>query len=363
VLLGRGGRWQEHRLAAHPGVRLLGWSFATQRVRENPLTSLQWHAEPDIATLGVLHCDVGVSGSDYAPVRRRELEQVPVDAWLLGHIHKPDDLRGERPIGYLGSVVGLDPGEPGAHGPWLVEVEAPGRVRAQQIPLAPLRWEPIELLLSELDSGADEGRADAAEEGADDAAEDGANDAAEEGATDAAEDGLEDALHAALRRRVAVLHDEIAAGLAGSASGPRLVGCRLTLRGRGRHHRALRRLLATLHFELPIAGVLYFIEKVQDEGAPDLDLAALAAGSDPLALLARRLQQLAAGDGQDAALLREARARLAVRCSETRFSNPGVDLRDDEALRDLLRRAGTQQLEELLAQRERPAAERAGDAA
>jgi len=319
-LLGRGGSWDSLRLETRAGVplRLLGWSFPAARVPRSPLALPLPASEPGVATLGVLHCDLAASGSDYAPVTRAELERAPADAWLLGHVHKPGDLGTQRPIGYLGSLVGLDPGEPGPHGPWLVEVEGAGQVRARQLPLAPLRWERIELPLSELDP--------------------------------ASEVELPDRLARAVRDRIEALHREIAAEREPGAPGPRVVGCRLAIRGRGRHHRALRAHLDSLPLE-PTDGVLYFVEKVEDEGAPDLDLAALAAGSDPPALVARRLLQLEAGTEAGTALLREARAQLSSRVGQTRWPDLAQEVVDDDALRELLRRAGTRQLEELLAQR------------
>ena len=75
----------------------------------------------------------------------------PVDAWLLGHIHKPDRLAPPRPIGYLGSLTGLDPGETGPRGPWSLEFSGPEPV-LEHLPLAPLRWEEVTVALDGLES-------------------------------------------------------------------------------------------------------------------------------------------------------------------------------------------------------------------
>ena len=48
--------------------------------------------------LGVLHGDLDASGGPYAPFTRRELDAVGLDAWLLGHIHKPS--LGSGPAGH-----------------------------------------------------------------------------------------------------------------------------------------------------------------------------------------------------------------------------------------------------------------------
>jgi exonuclease SbcD len=113
-LLGAAGRWETVDVATHSGVplRLLGWSFPAQRVERNPLDSLDLESarQRGVATLGVLHCDVDAGSSRYAPVSSRALAALPVDGFLLGHVHRPDRLEGDRPQGYLGSLVGLDPG-------------------------------------------------------------------------------------------------------------------------------------------------------------------------------------------------------------------------------------------------------------
>ena len=157
-----------------------------------------------VAVLGVLHCDLdGPPTSPYAPVRRVDLERQSVDAWLLGHVHRPSDLSGDRPLGYLGSLSALDPGEPGAHGPWRVEVDGPGRVRATQVPLAPMRYEQRALDVSEV--GAD-------------------------GAL---------APEAALERAVLATLAEVAAECDAEDAQAKLVACRLTLKGRTAHHAEL----------------------------------------------------------------------------------------------------------------------------
>lgn len=47
-------------------------------------------ASTDVATLGILHADLDVPDSPYAPVTRAELASTNVALWLLGHVHKPD---------------------------------------------------------------------------------------------------------------------------------------------------------------------------------------------------------------------------------------------------------------------------------
>ncbi|MCZ6784543.1 MAG: metallophosphoesterase [Proteobacteria bacterium] len=342
TLLGRGGRWETRTLRGRSGtpVRLLGWSFPRRVVHENPLASLRVESAPGIATLGVLHCDWGGAGggpdragkSPYAPVPRAAFADAPADAWLLGHVHQPSDLTGRRPVGYLGSLVGLDPGEPGPRGPWWVEVDGPGAVRAEPVPLAPLRWEREDVPLDALES---------------------------DGPLD--DEDLADALFAALRAGLERVHARLRAGDA--LAHARLVRCRLRLVGHTAGHRALR-LLADPgsddgsssggwgwpreHWD----GVHYTVEKVVDEAAPVLDLPRLAEGSDPAALCARRLLDLERGGEEADRLVRGATEELRRAASGRSFVPLGAPDLAPERVRELLCHAATRTLEDLLEQRE-----------
>ena len=272
-----------------------------------------------VAVLGVLHCDLdGPPTSPYAPVRRVDLERQSVDAWLLGHVHRPSNLSGDRPLGYLGSLSALDPGEPGAHGPWRVEVEGPGRVRATQVPLAPMRYEHRALDVSEV--GADGSQAP----------------------------------EAALERAVLATLAEVAEQCDAEDADAKVVACRLTLTGRSAHHAAFARAvdagLAALSQSHGARQV--YVEKIVDEAAAALDLEALARGSSPPELLARRLVALEAGGEAAAALIRRAREQLKATASQPAFADLGDAPLDDAALRRHLLRAGREALERLLAQKE-----------
>ena len=201
-LLGRGGKWEAEELSGRDGrqVRVLGWSFPERRVSTSPLAA---HELPELdrgsgPVVGLLHCDRDAAGSPYAPVRSAELESAPVDAWLLGHVHKPDPLAPPRPIGYLGSLTGLDPGEDGPRGPWLLASNGSG-LQVEQLPLAPLRWEEVDVPL----------------------------------------DGMETAeeVHGRAVAALDALHERVFEG----RFRPRAVGCRLRFTGRTRHRKEVER--------------------------------------------------------------------------------------------------------------------------
>jgi len=256
-LLGVGGHW-EGRLIDGPDatVELLGWSF-NRETAPDPLPAgeqLPERLAPDTPRVGLLHCDRDGQAGQYAPVRSSALEAAQWDGWLLGHIHKPDPMEGGPPKGYLGSVVGLDPTEDGAHGPWLLLVEPGGRLRMTQVILAPLRWVSRDLDVTELGS-------------------------AEE---------LLGFITADLR----ALDQEVRAE---STVPPRAVGCRYRFTGRTNLRNAFAQELERAELSgspTEISGVVYFVDAWRFETQPPIDLAACAEQSDPVGLLARRLLAL-----------------------------------------------------------------------
>ena len=146
-ILGDGGRWESATVeAGGERLQVLGWSFPQVRHHESPVDSAlrTLAAEPfDGPTIGLLHGDLDVAQSPYAPVQRRDLEALPTAAWLLGHQHVTHDLDAQaKPVGYLGSLAASDPGEAGRHGAWELTLEG-GRVAFKHLPLAPLRYEQV----------------------------------------------------------------------------------------------------------------------------------------------------------------------------------------------------------------------------
>ena len=318
-LLGRGGRWQEAIVSSPDGdsVRLVGWSFSEQQVRVSPLADGFPTVGNGETVVGVLHCDCFAASSTYAPVPLAELRARPVAAWLLGHIHRPVLLAESLPLVlYPGSPQGLDPGEPGAHGAWLVEVGRGITPRAELLPLAPLRYEPIDAPL------------------------DGVSDA----------DGFNRAILDAVRRRHAEIEDTLAP--------VRWVAGRLRLTGRTSLHRELPTLCPQVrdNLRVPIGDVEYFFEKIEDATRPDRSLGDLARSADPVGLLARRLLALETGEPAElaGALVRQAReAILSQRRSPAYLLlDDATEPPNDEQVRETLLHAGYAVLDSLLAQKE-----------
>lgn len=314
-LLGEGGAWQRVTLeSGGETLSLWGWSFPQPRVLQSPLEGAAFERGPG-PNLGLLHADRDVADSPYAPVSSRALANAGLDGWLLGHIHQPDALSAPQPSGYLGTVSGLDPGEPGPRGPWLVTV-AGGRIAAvTHWALAPLRWQPLTVPC--------EGLAEPAE----------------------ARSALLEAVRS-LDRELATAHrPPVAVGLRVRFTG-RTPLAGETLTGlfpedeRGGIHDS--------------SGVRYFIETLRVETLPAMPLEALAARDDPAGLLARRLLVLErpAEDPERRALLADAREALLPVAREARWQplEPGDP--DDADLADWLERAARSALDSLVRQQE-----------
>ncbi len=243
--------------------RLLGWSFRQQRETGNPLDTLTLDdTTSDLPVLGVLHCDWGQSQGSYAPVPQAGFDSGPasrVAGWFLGHVHKASlDHGNSRPVGYLGSLAALDPGEPGPHGPWLVSPVA-GGISLQQIPLAPVRYDTLHLDVSTI---------------------------TEEDAED-----LRDALQEAFKLAARAWYESLPCG------GQSLRACALRLHVHGRHEHPSRvnTLLRELHGHGDLRteqnGTSLFAEALRSTVKPALKVSELASGQGPLAPLASFLQE------------------------------------------------------------------------
>ncbi|NOZ95739.1 MAG: DNA repair exonuclease [Acidobacteria bacterium] len=277
-LVGAGGRWEIVPVPGRddePPVDLLGWSFPAATVRDDPTKDPSFEEalsrrREGARLIGVVHGDLDAPGSRYAPLSRHRLEQAPVDAWFLGHIHAPGTLEGPRRLGYLGSVGALDPGETGVHGPWELELDTGLTLR--QIPLSPVRFENVELEL------ADDAPVNA------------------------------DTLLDTLARRI---REQLAPSVEVTAGAPRLLAVRLTLTGRPHGRRAVDEIVRLEPVERLFPGddPPLVITRVTDRTRPAIDLEELAAAPTPAGELARILRALE--NGPPVELLEEAKRAIA----------------------------------------------------
>lgn len=144
ALLGRGGVWERVTLrSGEDALHVDGWSFPERAVRASPLDRYALPGDPDVPILGLVHGELGAARSEYAPLDLARLHALPPRAWLIGHVHAP---RLEAPAGrpwvlVPGSPQALDPGEAGAHGPWLAEVSGARVGLPVQRPLSAVWYE------------------------------------------------------------------------------------------------------------------------------------------------------------------------------------------------------------------------------
>jgi DNA repair protein SbcD/Mre11 len=144
-LLGRNGQWDRFTLHRNglPRLHVDGWSFPSAHVTDPPLRQYPFKARDGAPVMSMLHGDVEVPLSHYAPISLGDLRALDVDLVLLGHIHTPKVFQelGSRQALYVGSPWAMDPGEPGLHGVWIATFPESGGVELERIAISPVRYE------------------------------------------------------------------------------------------------------------------------------------------------------------------------------------------------------------------------------
>lgn len=316
-LLGRGGEWE--RTTIRKGSAVLhvdGWSFTGPYVTESPLLSYDLPPAGGGFVLGLLHADLEQPRSSYAPVTLAELRARPAGFWLLGHVHAPreEDAPGQATVLYPGSPQAMDPGEPGVHGVWILEVGPGGAVHRRRVPLSTVRYETVEVDLTGVASHPE------------------------------ANDRIVDAVRAAR---------DAAAREAGPLA---YLSCRLRVTGRTPLHRDLGAALEHLRSELELTSgrVMAWVDSVEVETRPAVDLEDLARGRDAVGVVAGLLLALERGrlEGELADVLAQARERAAAvrRARPYLAAFDDVDV-DDRAVAAALADRAALLLDHLLAQK------------
>jgi len=158
-LVGKGGAWERHIVVRddRPILVVDGWSFPAEHVHANPMDSYMVQSASDVPVLGLLHADLDAPASHYAPASLSQFAGRRVDFWLLGHIHIPRlrSAPGPEPVLYPGSPWAMDPGESGAHGVWIVELEAGKLAAPRHLPISPVRYDKIAIDLAKVETEAD----------------------------------------------------------------------------------------------------------------------------------------------------------------------------------------------------------------
>jgi DNA repair protein SbcD/Mre11 len=315
-LLGSDGEW-ESVIVSRDGqdlVEIVGWSFGEPRVRQSPVAQLLSGSlvgtKSSLPRIGLLHADLGAAGGHYAPIKQTELDQTGFGGWLLGHIHKPSFRKSSTgsgyPSGYLGSLVSLDPSETGAHGPWLITVGGRGDVQFEQHQLSQIRREKISVDISGIE-------------------------------------GVED-----VPELVLGVAESRAQELASQGLTLRALGLRIRLEGVTEFYKEISDRVA--HGDWNGIGrvtgqTCVFINKFYDGMELGLDLAEIAKGDTPPALMARQILSLQGNDEDSAELIQQAKLELSGLTNEGHWSvlkelRTFDDPISDEAVRILLINAG-----------------------
>jgi len=319
-LLGKGGVWERFTVEkdGRPLLHIDGWSFPRRHFPDNPLHHYPDYPGDDLPVLGLLHADLDSGDSQYAPVGREDFERLPVNFWLLGHIHQPHSAAlgsGARFL-YPGSPLALDPGEQGAHGPWLLSGDG-GRLHPPaQHPLSPVRYEAFTLALTAI------------------------------GDQDAFQQQITQQFTAQLQERIT------------AADHLEWICARLTLQGRTPlSYQTRRQMCADIQDDLHLShgGAVAFVEKIDDRTRPDIKLEELARETSPPGILAALLLELENETPGETGrrLLEELSARLQRVHNARPYAPLAAESAPDEAAaHHYLRQSGMALLEALLGQQE-----------
>ena len=309
-LLGKGGQWEPWTLEdGSDALTLWGWSFPQAEVRQSPLPKAPFERRAGL-NLGLLHCDRDAGTSAYAPVASAALVRAGLDGWLLGHIHKPDDITAATPSGYLGSLTALSSKETGPHGPWLMDIDRGNIAKVTHLHLAPMRWEPLAVDIEGIDEPAD----------------------------------AKSRLIASIRKFDEAFTD--------GNQAPEAVALHLRFTGRTRFGQAALAALSPEDRDAIYTGSdnrQYFIDAASSQTRPEVELEQLAEQNNPLGLLAQRLLWLQQGEGHPHRdrLVAMAKERLAKEAKKPVWSALAPIDPDPVAW---LTEAGYRALDQLLAQ-------------
>ena len=264
-----GSRKPETWLLKDLGIAIHGQSYATPEVVDDLAVSFP---EPvgGMLNIGLLHCLIsGAQGHmPYAPCTLDELASKGYDYWALGHVHNYSELRETPRIVYAGCSQGRHIREPGRKGCVLVEIDN-AVLTTEFVPLDVIGWLSVEADVSGAET---------------------------------------------IEAAASLFGDALGAAMADQSG--RSCCVRAVLKGRCAAHGRLCSDPVALNAAIRVVAAdvsknKVWIEKVQVQTGPTVDLDELAKSDSPQGELLRYLSQLA-GDPQDIDLdLTELKAKLA----------------------------------------------------
>lgn len=151
-LLGENGSWEFKSVVINEmAIQFVGWSFPTMHFKSDPLiNSPKEKVDHNVVTIGLIHGDYTENESTYAPLNFSSMSGKEVAAWVMGHIHKPEEFNSANPlIYYPGSPQALSAKEKGEHGAILLTIENDKRISTQPISFSTIQYEEIAIDISE----------------------------------------------------------------------------------------------------------------------------------------------------------------------------------------------------------------------
>lgn len=130
--------------------RVTGVGHEGPRDGTNLVASLPPAPGDGVPHAALVHAYVsGVAGAArgqdrYAPASLADFRGLGYGYFALGHIHRRQPVSTDPPVWYAGSLLGLDPTETGPKGGLVVELD-PGGARVEEVTLAPIRRETVEV--------------------------------------------------------------------------------------------------------------------------------------------------------------------------------------------------------------------------
>jgi exonuclease SbcD len=134
-------------------VALHGRSFPNRAVDEN-FAATYMAPVKDFYNIGVLHTALEgyAEHTTYAPCTRDELHAKGYEYWALGHVHEFEKWEGSSTIVFPGNLQGRHIRETGRKGAVTVTVDDSGRSVIERLYLSVLRWEKLNVDVSDCTS-------------------------------------------------------------------------------------------------------------------------------------------------------------------------------------------------------------------
>ncbi|WP_078597352.1 metallophosphoesterase family protein [Evansella clarkii] len=130
---------------------IYGFSYPQKAFYENPVPLFKKENDMEAYHIGMLHgqeTQQSDGHEPYAPFALKDLLQLDLDYWALGHIHKRQTLNMHPAVVYPGNVQGGTRKETGEKGAYFVELEK-HHTNLHFLDTSLLQWEKIEVFIND----------------------------------------------------------------------------------------------------------------------------------------------------------------------------------------------------------------------